>query len=683
MALIAIAAASCSCVESSEQRLCYHFDEAATMWEEAIPLGNGRIAMMPYGSVYSELIPLNEITLWSGSEQDASNPEALASLPKIRELLFAGDNSAAQALAMQSFVCGGHGSNKASGAEHPYGCFQTLATMRFDYSYPDVADTLVTNYRRELDMRNAISTTSFVRGGVEYRRELFTSFGSDVGVIRLTSSGESAINFSLMMERLERASVSVVDGDLRLSRQLTDGVDRAVDRGVKFASQVRVLLPKGGEIVEGDNSLTVRGGSEVILLVAMGTDLLVDQNYLERIPEMLEAAQRVGYDEERVAHTKHYRGLFDRVELELSNAAVADSGVEALAVDKRLELMANGADDPSFAALYYQFGRYLLISSTREGLLPSNLQGIWSNGNRIQTPWNGDYHLNINLQMNHWGAESGNLAELHRPLIAWIEQQVESGRRTAQEFYGARGWTTHTLGNVWHFTALSENPLWGISNSCSAWLCEHLYHHYLYSMDVDYLREVYPIMRDAAYFYVDVLVEDPRNSYLVTAPTISPENGFVLDDGEVVRICAGSTMDNQIIRELLTNTIEAAEILGVDESARREFAEVMSRLKPTTIGDDGRIMEWMESRVENDENHRHVSHLYGLYPSNEFSLGDAQLMDAARKTLNMRGDGGSGWSMAWKINLWARLGDGDRAAKLLYGSLLTPIIDRVTKKAQK
>lgn len=665
------------CSHNGDKFLGYYFDSAATLWEESIPLGNGRIGMMPYGGVDTETIPLNEISMWSGSVQDTANPEALESLPKIRELLFAGDNVEAQRLAMQSFVCGGVGSASANSANEPYGCYQTLATMTIDYSYPEGDDSAVANYRRELDISNAVATTTFERGGVTYKREYFTSFGSDVGVIRFTASQREALNLTISMDRPERSKTTVVDGDLRLEGQLTDGVDREVDRGVKFGSQVRVLLPKGGEVLEGDSSLEVRAVSEAIVLVAMGTDLL-EENFLQQIPTMLDRAEGVRYSDEIEIHKERYRALFDRVELELESTEL-----ETLPIDERITRANAGEDDPSLAALYFQFGRYLLICSTREGLMPSNLQGIWSRGDKIQTPWNGDFHLNINFQMNHWGAEVANLAELHRPLIEWTKQQVESGTRTAQHFYGARGWTTHTLGNVWQFTALSENPLWGISNTCGAWLCEHLYHHYLYSLDEEYLREVYPVMRGAALFFTDVLVEDPRSGYLVTAPTTSPENGFRMEDGSVVRICAGSTMDNQIIRELFTNTIEASEILGVDEEFRAELQHKRGRLMPTTTGEDGRIMEWLEPRVEADVHHRHVSHLYGLHPSNEISPeATPELAEAARLTLEGRGDKGTGWSMAWKINFWARLKDGDRAHKLLYGSLFHPSVDHKTKALQ-
>ncbi len=341
-------------------------------------------------------------------------------------------------------------------------------------------------------------------------------------------------------------------------------------------------------------------------------------------------------------------------------------------MDTRLKSFAQDGNDPSLLALYYQFGRYLLISSSRPGCLPPNLQGLWAN--TIQTPWNGDYHTNINIQMNLWPAETGNLPEMHLPLIELTKSLVPSGQHTAQVFYGARGWTAHTPVNVWGFTAPGEHPSWGASNTSAAWLCEHLYQHYEFSQDKEYLADVYPTMKEAALFFDDILVEHPGTRYLVSAPTNSPENAYYMENGHKVNVCAGSTMDNQIIRELFTNVATAAGILGID----REFADTLmykaSRLKPTSVADDGRIMEWMEPYREVEIHHRHVSHLYGLYPANEISVEKTpELAQAARKTLDVRGDLSTGWSMAWKINFWARLKDGERCFKLLK-TLLTPII---------
>ena len=657
--------------DGKEAETSYFFDRPARIWEETFPLGNGRIGMMPDGGVERETIVLNEITLWSGSRQDADNPYAYYQLANIRRLLFEGRNDEAQRLMYDTFVCKGVGSNQGDGADAPYGSYQLLGNLELRYTYPDASDT-ITNYRRALRLDDAIASVAFRKGNVSYRREMFTSFAGDVGVIYLTAGTDRALDFTIGMNRPEHADVSIQDKDLMLRGQLPDGVDTTTTRGMRFASRVRVLLPKGGSLMaRGDSLLAVRESSEAIILVSMGTDYEKKEDWETSLREKLSEAEAKGIQALRREHVEAYQTLFDRVSLDLGKSERA-----RLPINERLRAFERDRDDPGLAALYFQFGRYLLISSTRPGSLPPNLQGLWCN--TIHTPWNGDYHLNINLQMNHWPAEVTNLSELHMPLIEWIQRQVPSGERTAKAFYNARGWVTHILGNVWDFTAPGEHPSWGATNTSAAWLCEHLYTHYQYTMDTTYLRNVYPTMKGAALFFVDMLVKDPRSGYWVTAPTTSPENAYKMPNGNVVSICAGSTMDNQIVRELFTNTIEAAGILGIDSAFAAELISKLERLMPTTIGADGRIMEWLEPFEEVEPTHRHVSHLYGLYPGNEMSVGRTpELAEAARKTLDVRGDRSTGWSMAWKMNFWARLHDGDHAYKLL-GDLLRPCVDEET-----
>lgn len=653
-------------------RLAYHFDKPAGMWEETLPLGNGRLGLMPDGGVDRETYLMNEITMWSGSRQDADNPAASKALPAIRQLLFEGRNNEAQELMYNTFVCKGAGSALGDGANAPYGSYQLLGHLVIDYAYPK-SNGPVTSYRRELNLEEAVASLSFTKGGIGYQREAFTSFAGDLGVIRLTADTEKSLQLVLSMNRPEHARLQKVDSDLVLTGQLPDGVDTVAMKGVRFMSRVRVLLPKGGSLTAQDSCLSVTDASEVILLVSMATDLLDKENYEHKALALLDASADKGYAQLRREHVDEYRQLFGRVDLQLGS-----SERDGWPIEERLHAFRKDGNDPSLPVLYFQFGRYLLISSTRVGLLPPNLQGLWCN--TIHTPWNGDYHLNINLQMNHWPAEVTNLSELHLPLIEWTKQQVKSGERTAKAFYNARGWVTHILGNVWEFTAPGEHPSWGATNTSAAWLCEHLYMHYLYTKDQAYLQEVYPVMKGAALFFMDMLVKDPRSNYLVTAPTTSPENAYYMNDSVVVNVSAGSTMDNQIIRELFTNTMEAAAILGVDSEFAAELAKKRDGLMPTTVGRDGRIMEWLQEYKEAEPHHRHVSHLYGLYPGNEISLQHTpQLAEAARKTLEARGDQSTGWSMAWKINFWARLQDGDHAYKLL-ADLLTPCIDRESRK---
>jgi alpha-L-fucosidase 2 len=443
---------------------------------------------------------------------------------------------------------------------------------------------------------------------------------------------------------------------------------------MKYKARVHVEMPKGGSLSHSDTTLTVNDASEVIIYACMATDYRSD-DMDERLANAFEKASKEKYQALREKHVSEYRKWYDRVEVSFGQTENA-----ALPIDQRLHAFNQGEPDPDLMALYLQFGRYLLISSTRPGSLPPNLQGIWAN--EVQSPWNGDYHLNINVQMNHWPAEITNLSELHMPLIEWTKSQVKSGERTAKVFYNARGWVTHIIGNLWEFTAPTKFPAWGATNTCAAWLCRHMYEHYLFTQDTVYLREVYPVMREAALFFTDVLVENPSTGYLVTAPTNSPENAFIDHSGNVVSVCAGTTMDNQIIRELFSNTIAAAELLDLDSVFVAELKEKRSRLMPTTIGPDGRIMEWLEPYKEVEPEHRHVSHLFGLFPGSEISSElTPDLAEAARQSLIVRGDVSTGWSMAWKVNFWARLRDGEHAYKLLT-DLLRPSVDPVTLKTK-
>ncbi len=674
--------------KNANAAMAYHFDQPASIWEETLPLGNGRIGMMPDGGIEQETYVLNEISLWSGSKQDTDNPEARESLSEIRRLLFAGKNDEAQALMYKTFVCKGEGSGRGHGYAKPYGAYQLFGNLVIDYLYPEEEPTPgIADYRRELQLDNALATVSYKRGTISYHRESFTSFASDLGVIHLTADRAKLLNFAIGMNRQSNVSDPRFDAEcsisggpgnedpyLLFSGRLPSGTEGDHDMeslGMRYKAQVRVLLPKGGTLKAGGDgeSLAIDGASEAIILIGMVTDYF-NKDFDAQLKSQFASVEGKDYSVMKKEHTEAYRQLFTRAKVDFGRMEEK----EQLPINERLELFQQDKNDPSLLALYYQFGRYLLISSTRPGLLPPNLQGLWCN--TINTPWNGDYHLNINLQMNLWPAETGNLSELHLPLTAWTKQQVESGRGTAQAFYGARGWVTHILGNVWEFTAPGEHPSWGATNTSAAWLCEHLYQHYQFTSDREYLADVYPVMKDAALFFVDMLVEDPRNHYLVTAPTTSPENHFVMSNGKRISICAGSTMDNQILRELFTNTIEAASILGVDQNFADTLAQKRARLMPTTIGEDGRIMEWLEPFEEGEPTHRHVSHLYGLYPANEISVANTpDLAEAARKSLLVRGDKSTGWSMGWKVNFWARLHDGEHAFKLL-ADLLRPCVQK-------
>lgn len=662
LALLALLPAS----GAGAQSLAYHFDAPAAIWEECFPQGNGRIGFMADCRTDREKIVLNEISTWSGSIQNTDNPEAAKHLPEIRSLLFQGRNFEAQELVYKYFTCAGVGSNGGKSFAKPYGCYQLFGNLYIDYGMKGE----VSGYRRELSLPEAVSVVSYKQGGVNYRRELFASYCDDVNVIRLTADRKGAISLKLSMDRKSNVEwkqawqpvCSVEDGDLLFRGRLhagTEADDDAELKGMKLEGRVRVLLPKGGSLSNDGQSLSVSDASEVIILAGSITDYF-SEGYASELKAQVDAAAKKSYRKLLSSHKEAFGRLFGRVDLSFGS----DPAREALPMGERLAAFEKDHNDPSLVSLYYQFGRYLLISSTRPGCLPPNLQGLWAQ--TIRTPWNGDYHMNINVEMNLWPAESGNLSELHMPLVDWTKSQVESGANTARVFYNSRGWVTHVIGNVWQFTSPSEGPSWGATNTSAAWLCQHLYRHYQYTQDIEYLQQVFPIMKDAALFFVDMLVEDPRSRYLVTAPTTSPELGYILPEGRKVSICAGSTMDNQIVRELFSNVIEGAEILGIDDCYAAQLAALRSRIKPTTVGEDGRIMEWMEPYRESEVQHRHVSHLYGLYPGDEISVTRTpELAEAARRTLEVRGDKSTGWSMAWKINFWARLHDGEHAYKLV------------------
>jgi len=636
----------------------YYFNSPATIWEETLPLGNGRIGMMPWGGVNHEQVVLNEISLWSGQKQDADNPEARQYLAEIRRLLFAGKNVEAQALMYKTFTCKGAGSAGAA-----YGNYQVFGNLFLDFQYPD-STAKVTNYRRELDLSKALATTSFQKGNVNYKREYFSSFNNDVGVIKLTADKKSAISFVLSLQRDEKYKVELDGKTLVIHGQLSgDGIS---DNGMKYYGAVKVQL-KGGNVQYKNNRIVVEKADEAEVLVSMAT------NYFQPDPEnvaldLLAKAEKIRYAELKKNHINAFGRLFNRVNLSLPKNA--NSG---LPINKRLKAFVSDSTDADLAALYLQNGRYLLISSTCKGSLPPNLQGLWAN--QIRTPWNGDYHLNINLQMNLWPAEVGNLSELQLPLVDYVKRLVKPGENTAKVYYNSRGWVVHMISNVWGFTSPSEDPSWGATNTSGAWLCQHLWEHYEFTLDKSYLASVYPVLKGASEFFSDMLVEDPRNGYLVTAPTTSPENAYWYE-GKKLNICAGSTMDNQIVRELFSNTIAAAKLLRKDKELIRELIAKRNKLAPDSIGKEGQIMEWMEDYKEVDVHHRHVSQLYGLYPANEMTFEKTpKLMEAAKTTLERRGDESTGWSMAWKISFWARLKDGNHAYKLLK-DLLEPVSEK-------
>ena len=627
----------------------------AQIWEECFPLGNGHLGMMPDGGIDKETIVLNDITLWSGAPNDDSNPLALESLPEIQRLLKEGKNDEAQNLMYETFVCGGQGSGHGQGAKVPFGCYQTLGNMTIEYHYPD--DDSVINYKRTLCLNDAIHKVSFDKGGQHYERETFVSRVDDVAVIRVKvlEPGESKVpepvegpTLKVNLSRPEKAEV-FTDADSVIMRGQLDSNVEGVE-GMRYYAKAQIVVEN----------------YETVIYFCAATDFMCD-NPETYVNEHLQNAMAKGFEAVKNDHLKAHHELFDRVELVIGDPKdKQDLTLE----DHWKDFLVN--DDPWLPTCYFHYGRYLLISSTREDLLPPNLQGLWAN--TIQTPWNGDYHLNINVEMNHWPCEVCNLSELHLSLIHFAEGLMPSGQNTAQSFYGARGWTAHVVCNPWGFTAPGEHPSWGATNTGGAWLALHAWQHFEFTQDTTFLREAYPLMKEAAQFFLDAMIEEPEYGWLVTAPTTSPENAFYLNDSTTVSVCMGSTMDVQIVSELYDAVCQSAEILGVDDSIVENLHIAKAKFPPMQVSEQGYLQEWLKDYKEVEPQHRHVSHLFGLYPGTMLTQSKTpELMDACRETLRRRGDEGTGWSRAWKICFWARLNDSDHAYQLLR-KLLEPAV---------
>jgi alpha-L-fucosidase 2 len=634
------------------------YKKPANKWEETLPLGNGRLGIMPDGGIVKESIILNDITLWSGGPQDADRPGAANVLPQIQKLLFEGKNDEAEALVNQNFVCQGAGTGWGKGKEKPYGCYQMLGRLNIAFDYG--ADTLARpeDYTRELSLNKALASCSFKLNTTTYSREYFVSLSEDAIIIRIKAEGAKKINATLSLNRPERFETKVEDNIMRMSGQLSGTSE---NNGMLYSTWVKVI-PTNGTVTTDGNQLKINEASSAVIVISSYTNFR-NTIFTEDVAGNLGHVASMKYDELKENHIQKYQEKFNRCLLIMPSTKNSN-----LSTDERLKAFSANPDDADFAALYFQYGRYLLISST--GVLPPNLQGLWAN--TTQTPWNGDYHLNINVQINHWPAEVTGLPELHMPFIEMIKKLSEPGEKTAKTYYNAKGWTANTITNIWGYTAPGEGASWGSYSTGGGWLCEHLWEHYSFNPNKEYLESVYPVMKGSAEFFLSTLVKDPKTGWLVTAPTNSPENNFLMPNGKKASICMGSTMDNQIVRELFTNVIKASEILKTDADLRQKMQAALKQIPPTRVGKHGQIMEWLEDYDEVDTLHRHISQLYGLHPSNQISpYSTPELAQAARVTLARRGDGSTGWSRAWKVNFWARLGDGNHAYKLL-SNLLQP-----------
>jgi alpha-L-fucosidase 2 len=620
-------------------------------WVRALPVGNGRLGAMVFGGVINERLQLNEDTLWAGRPYDPVNPEAKDALPEVRRLLAAGQYREAAQLTGQKVMA-------KPLAQMPY---QVLGDLWLTFP----AATTVENYRRDLDVATATTRVSYRTGDVSFTREVFASAPDDVIVVRLTADRPGQISFESRLVTPQRATTEATsDGDLVMRGRNGDGNGATADGqpmtgALRFEARVRVL-PTGGTRTAAGDSITVRGADAVTLLISAATSY---RNYADvtadpapRVATALDRASGKSFDALRDAHVRDYRALFDRVTFDIGAPASA-----AIPTDQRVKGFASG-NDRGLAALYFHYARYLLISSSRPGTQPANLQGIWNDS--LSPPWGSKYTININTEMNYWPALSTNLEELMDPLTALVQDLAVTGARTAQAMYGARGWMAHHNTDLWRATAPIDGPQWGMWPTGGAWLAQVLFERYEYNGNRAYLQTIYPLLKGAAEFFLDTLVEDPKRGWLVTSPSLSPENQHPFGTS----LAPGPAMDQQILRDLFTSATRAARELGVDPDLQKQWMATRARLAPDQVGSAGQLQEWLDDwdMQAPEMNHRHVSHLYGLFPGRDIDVRRTPaLAAAARRSLEIRGDIGTGWATAWRINLWARLGDGERAYEIL------------------
>ncbi|MDD2305177.1 MAG: glycoside hydrolase family 95 protein [Prolixibacteraceae bacterium] len=637
--------------------------ENDTEWLKALPVGNGFLGAMVFGDVNQERLQLNEKTLWSGSPDDNNNPEAFASLGKIRQLLFEGKYKEANELTNKTQICKGVGSGQGNGANVPFGCFQTLGDLRLDFGKTAAYD----NYHRELDLNQGIVKVSYTQDGITFQREAFASYPDRVLVMRLTANKKGALSFKTLLSRPERFETHSEKDHLLMTGTMDNG--KGGD-GMQYAVRLKALST-GGTVSYTDSLMEVQNADEVVLMLTASTNYKQEYpNYLGADPkittlEQLNKAASQSYAALLKNHTDDYIALFGKVTLNLTGNAP-----DTIPTDVRLKNQEKNPDDIRLQETYFQFGRYLMISSSREGSLPANLQGVWAN--KIQTPWNCDYHTDINVQMNYWPADVTNLSECYGPMTNLIESLVKPGEVTAAVQYKASGWCVHPITNVWGYTAPGEHPSWGMHVAAGGWLCQHLWDHYTFTLDPKYLERVYPIMLKSAQFYLDWLVKDPATGKLVSGPATSPENSFIAPDGSVCNMSMGPSHDQQILHELFSNVLKASQVINDSNPILLKIDTALKNLALPQIGSDGRLMEWSQEFKETEPTHRHTSHLYMLYPGTQINPQTTpELAAAVRKSLEARTDIGTGWSLAWKVNFWARLKDGDRAYRLLK-NLLRP-----------
>lgn len=629
-------------VEADELKLWYA--QPAQEWVEALPLGNSRLGVMVYGNPAQEELQLNEETVWGGGPHRNDQPKALKALPNVRQLIFEGKNEEAQQIIDSEFRTPQNGM--------PY---QTIGSLLLNFpGHEEYSD-----YYRDLNIENAIATTQYKVGEVSYKREVFASFTDNVIIVRLTSDKPGALSFTAKYNSPLDHIVLKKNNKLILAGQ--GATHEGIPPAIKVENQVYAQSTDGTVTVESDK-ITVSNATVVTLYISAATNFVnyrdVSGNQSKRASDYLKAALKKSYEQVKSDHIKYYQNQFNRVKFELGSSEASKEQTHL-----RVKNFHKG-NDLSLAVLMFQYGRYLLISSSQPGGQPANLQGIWND--KLLAPWDGKYTININTEMNYWPAEVTNLSETHLPLVQMVKELSESGRQTARDMYGCNGWVTHHNTDLWRSCGVVDGAYYGMWPNGGAWLAQHLWERYLYSGDQEYLKEVYPALKGSADFFLDYLVEHPVYKWMVTCPSNSPEHGPGKSS-----ITAGCTMDNQIAFDVLSNTRKACLIVGEDAEYAQRLETMIKRLPPMQIGQYNQLQEWLADLDDPKNDHRHVSHLYGLYPSNQISpYSHPVLFQAAKNSLVYRGDMATGWSIGWKINLWARLLDGNHAYKIINNMLV-------------
>ena len=637
------------------------YDKPASQWLEALPVGNSTLGAMVYGGTDTEEIQLNEETFWSGSPHNNNSPEAKAYLPRVRQLIYDGKENEAHALIDKYFFKGPHGMK-----------YLPLGSLKLKLEHKDVSD-----YRRELDLSTAIATTSYRYDGVKYERTVFASQTDSVIIVQLKASKKGELEFDMSFTTPLQAQVFTVSshegikGTVNELAAVVEGVDHeGIKAGLK--AECRILLQADGEVKRNLESIEVDDATTATIYISAATNFVnyhdISGNPVKKNNERLALAFAKPYKQLLKSHIQKYQQQYNRVSLNIGNPKNA----YALPTDQRLAAFEKDPSDLDMVSLMMQYGRYLLISSSQPGGQPANLQGIWNA--QVNAPWDAKYTININAEMNYWPALVGNIAETQQPLFSMIRDLSETGATTAQEMYGCKGWVAHHNTDLFRVSGPIDGTTWGMFPTGGAWLTTHIWQHYLYTGDKDFLAQYYDVMKGAADFLVDYLQTYPANGevknaagWLVSVPTVSPEHGPL---GKRTTVTAGSTMDNQIIFDVFTQVLAAAKVLGKDNSELAPLSAALKRLPPMQIGRYGQLQEWMIDGDDPKDEHRHISHLYGLYPSNQISpYSHPDLFTAAANTLNQRGDMATGWSLGWKINFWARMLDGNHAFKIIKNML--------------